>query len=83
MADGFLTEVRTLYQRYPDTLSRTATQALGYRELAAHVRGECTEGEAVAEAIRRTTKFAKRQERWFRRDPRITWLEQPERVPTY
>ena len=51
--------------------------------MAAHVRGECTEGEAVAEAIRRTTKFAKRQERWFRRDPRITWLEQPERVPTY
>ena len=83
MADGFLAEVRTLYQRYPDTLSRTATQALGYRELAAHVRGECTEGEAVAEAIRRTTKFAKRQERWFRRDPRITWLEPPERVPTY
>lgn len=83
MADGFLDEVRTLHQRYPDTLSRTAAQALGYRELAAHVRGECTEVEAVAEAIRRTTKFAKRQERWFRRDPRITWLDQPERVPTY
>lgn len=76
MADGFLDEVCTLHQRYPDTLSRTAAQALGYRELAAHVRGVCTEDEAVAEAIRRTTKFAKRQERWFRRDPRITWLDQ-------
>lgn len=83
MADGFLDEVRALQQRYPSALSRTATQALGYRELAAHMRGECTEGEAVAEAIRRTTKFAKRQERWFRRDPRITWIDQPERVPTY
>jgi len=83
MADGFLDEVRALQRSYPNALSRTATQALGYRELTAHVRGECTEGEAVAEAIRRTTKFAKRQERWFRRDPRITWIDQPERVPTY
>ena len=75
MGDGFLEEVTKLHHRYPGTLSRSAGQALGYRELLSHVRGECSLDDAVAEAIRRTTMFAKRQERWFRRDPRITWID--------
>lgn len=74
MADGWLEEVRTLSAR-PGGLSPTAAQALGYRELLAHLRGECSEEEAVAETIRRTRRFARRQLRWFRRDPRIQWVD--------
>ncbi len=71
--DGFLDEVAALVAR-PGGWSRTAAQALGYRELAAHLAGECTLDEAVAVTVRRTRQFAVRQERWFRRDPRIVWL---------
>jgi tRNA dimethylallyltransferase len=71
---GFLAEVRALADR-PAGLSRTAGQALGYRELLAHVRGELTLPDAVALAVRRTNQFARRQARWFRRDPRITWVD--------
>lgn len=71
---GFLDEVRRLVDaRRP--LSRSAGQALGYKELAGHVRGECTLDEALDLAVRRTRRFARRQERWFRRDPRIHWVD--------
>jgi tRNA dimethylallyltransferase len=69
---GLLDEVRALAARQPPA-SRTARQALGYRELLAHVAGHGTLEEAADEAVRRTRRFARRQERWFRRDPRITW----------
>lgn len=71
---GFLDEVRGLLAR-PAGLSRTASQALGYRELIDHVEGRCSLDEAVARIITRTRQFARRQERWFRRDPRITWID--------
>ena len=74
MADGFLDEVRALEER---TISRTASQALGYKELLAHLRGETTIDEALELAVVRTCRFARRQERWFRRDPRISWLDAP------
>jgi len=77
LAAGFLAEVRTLAAR-PGGLSRTARQALGYRELLAHVEEGVPLEEAVATAIARTRAFARRQWAWFRRDPRITWLD-PER----
>jgi tRNA dimethylallyltransferase len=70
---GFLDEVRVLRER-PGGLSRTARQALGYRELLAHLAGDCTLDEAVDEAVRRTRQFARRQRVWFRRDPRIEWV---------
>lgn len=70
LAGGFLDEVRGLRHR----MSRTARQALGYRELLAHLAGECSLDEAVDAAVRRTRAFARRQRAWFRRDPRITWL---------
>lgn len=72
MADGFLDEVRSL-ARAP--ISRTASQALGYKELLAHIRGEATLDDALETAVVRTRRFARRQERWFRRDPRIRWLD--------
>jgi tRNA dimethylallyltransferase len=74
MAAGLLEEVRTLAAR-PAGLSRTARQALGYRELLAHVEDGVSLEQCVAEAVRRTRAFARRQWAWFRRDPRIRWLD--------
>lgn len=72
LAAGFVDEVRVLAAR-PGGLSATARQALGYRELLAHVEVGVPLEEAVEAARRRTRRFARRQERWFRRDPRIRW----------
>ena len=72
MAAGFLDEVERVRSA---GWSKTAAQALGYKELAAHLDGECTLDEALDEAKRRTRRFARRQQRWFRRDPRITWFD--------
>ena len=69
---GFIDEVRALAGR---SLSRTAGQALGYKELLAYVRGTSSLDEAVALAVARTRRFAVRQERWFRRDPRVRWVD--------
>jgi tRNA dimethylallyltransferase len=71
---GFLEEVRVLAGG-PAGLSRTARQALGYRELLAHVEQGVPLAEATADGIRRTRSFARRQRAWFRRDPRITWID--------
>ena len=74
MADGFLAEVERLLAD-PRGLSRTARQALGYRELASHVEEGVPLDDALDLAIRRTRRFARRQASWFRRDPRIRWLD--------
>ena len=74
LADGFLDEVRRLSAA---GMSRTARQALGYRELLDHLAGACSLADAVDAAVRRTREFARRQRAWFRRDPRITWLGTP------
>jgi tRNA dimethylallyltransferase len=55
-------------------LSRTAAQAIGYKEVLAHLAGETDEDEAYDVIARRTRSFARRQRMWFRRDPRIDWL---------
>jgi tRNA dimethylallyltransferase len=73
LADGFVDEVARLNAR-PGGVSRTASQALGYKELGAHLAGELSLDDAVDQAIRRTRQFARRQRAWFRRDPRIEWL---------
>ena len=73
MIDGGLVgEVEGLITT-PGGLSRTARQALGYKELLDHLDGGTSLDEAIATVIARTTRFAVRQERWFRRDPRIRW----------
>jgi tRNA dimethylallyltransferase len=71
---GFLGEVAHLATR-PGGLARTARQALGYRELLGHLAGEASFEAAVAETLARTRAFARRQERWFRRDPRVEWFD--------
>jgi tRNA dimethylallyltransferase len=73
MAAGLLDEVVGLLDR-PGGLSRTAMQALGYKELIAHLHGECSLDEAVETVVVRTRQYAVRQERWFRRDPRVRWV---------
>jgi len=52
----------------------TASRALGYAQVLRHLAGEDTEGEAREETVRATRRFARRQDAWFRRDPRIRWL---------
>ncbi|RME46449.1 MAG: tRNA (adenosine(37)-N6)-dimethylallyltransferase MiaA, partial [Deltaproteobacteria bacterium] len=54
-------------------------RALGYRQIVAHLRGECSLSEAVASIQRETRRFAKRQLTWFRKDPEIVWFH-PEAV---
>jgi tRNA dimethylallyltransferase len=72
--DGFVEEVATLDAR-PEGWSRTAAQALGYRELIEHVRHGRPLDECRDLAISRIRRFATRQDRWFRRDPRVAWID--------
>jgi tRNA dimethylallyltransferase len=53
----------------------TASRALGYQQLLRHLDGEYTLEDARAETIKATKRFARRQESWFRRDPRVRWLD--------
>ena len=53
---------------------RTASAALGYAQVLRFLDGEWTEQRAREETVRATKRFARRQDSWFRRDPRITWL---------
>ena len=72
IADGLVAEVERLAAI---GLSRTAGQALGYKEIVAALEGEMSQDEAVELIITRTRQFAVRQERWFRRDPRVRWVD--------
>ena len=72
VAAGLVDEVRALAAR-PEGISRSARQALGYREVLAHVEDGDPLADCLEEAVRRTRVFARRQASWFRRDPRITW----------
>ncbi len=69
---GLVAEVERVLSAGP---SKTARQALGYREIIDHLNGRCSLEVAIEDTIRRTRQFAVRQERWFRRDPRITWVD--------
>jgi tRNA dimethylallyltransferase len=69
---GLLAEVTALLER---PISRTARQALGYKELIEHLEGRCTLEAAVATIVTGTRQLAVRQERWFRRDPRVRWID--------
>jgi tRNA dimethylallyltransferase len=72
---GFVDEVRALAEGSPSLRQGlTASRALGYRQLLAHLDGELTEEQAREQTVAATRKFARRQGGWFRRDPRIHWL---------
>lgn len=72
IADGLIDEVRMLAA---GGFSRTAGQALGYKEIHQYLDGQIGKDEAIDLTITRTRQFAVRQERWFRRDPRIRWVD--------
>ncbi len=74
MDAGLLEEVRSLRERFGE-LSPAALQALGYRELGAHLDGECDLAEAVRLTMRNTRHFARRQVNWFAKLPGIEWFE--------
>jgi len=71
---GWLDECRALLA-LPKPLSREATQALGYKTLFAHLRGETTLAEAQARICFDTHHFARKQLGWYRRFPEATWIE--------
>jgi tRNA dimethylallyltransferase len=61
---------------------RTAGSAIGYREVTAYLDGDLTLDEARERTISATRRFARRQDSWFRKDPRVVWVryDDPERV---
>ncbi|MGW0878473.1 tRNA (adenosine(37)-N6)-dimethylallyltransferase MiaA [Streptomyces sp. NPDC002671] len=70
---GLVDEVRAL-EAQGLREGRTASRALGYQQVLAALAGDCTEAEARDETVRATKRFARRQDSWFRRDPRVHWL---------
>jgi tRNA dimethylallyltransferase len=71
---GFVDEVRTL-EGEGLRQGLTASRALGYAQVLAFLSGECTEAEARDDTVRATRRFARRQESWFNRDPRVQWRD--------
>jgi tRNA dimethylallyltransferase len=70
---GLVDEVAAL-ERAGLREGRTASRALGYAQVLRFLAGEYDEDEARAQTILATRRFARRQEAWFRRDPRVSWL---------
>ena len=70
---GLVDEVRAL-ERHGLREGRTACRALGYAQVLRFLAGECTEDGARLATVAGTRRFARRQDAWFRRDPRIGWL---------
>jgi tRNA dimethylallyltransferase len=71
---GFVAEVRRLAEAGLRE-GRTASRALGYAQVLHVLDGHWSQEQAAEETVRATRRFARRQESWFRRDPRITWLD--------
>jgi tRNA dimethylallyltransferase len=78
---GFVDEVRGLVG-HGLREGRTANRALGYQQVLAFLDGEITEAEAKEQTITGTRRFARRQDSWFRKDPRVVWVgwDDPARV---
>jgi tRNA dimethylallyltransferase len=77
LSGGWLDEIgQLLRDGVPE--SAPAFQAIGYRQLLRHVRGSCTVEHAMADTIRATRQYAKRQETWFRRERVAAWFRSPD-----
>ena len=72
LAAGWLEETRRLRERFPDNAKPFGF--LGYRQLAAHLRGELSLRDAIKRTKQETRQFAKRQITWFRKEPGVEWL---------
>ena len=77
MEQGLLEEVSALASS-PGGLSRTARQAVGYRELLRHIETGAALEECVTDAITQSRRLARRHRSWFNRDPRIEWFAEPD-----
>jgi tRNA dimethylallyltransferase len=71
---GLEAEVRSLAARGLRD-GQTASRALGYQQMLRYLDGEWTLDQAREETMKATRRFARRQESWFRRDPRVRWLD--------
>jgi tRNA dimethylallyltransferase len=80
-AEGFVEEVEALLGRGLAE-GRTASRAIGYREVMGFLAGDRTLAEAIEQTKTATRRFARRQDSWFRKDPRIVWVahDDPDRV---
>jgi tRNA dimethylallyltransferase len=74
LESGWIEEVRRLVAAGV-TEDRTPMKAIGYREIAAHLRGELDREELRERIVVATRRFAKRQATWFNREPCIEWVE--------
>ena len=70
---GFVEEVRRLVEAGLRK-GKTASRGLGYRQVLDFLSGSITEAEAEEQTVSATRRFARRQDSWFRKDPRIRWL---------
>ncbi|MGA0866156.1 MAG: tRNA (adenosine(37)-N6)-dimethylallyltransferase MiaA [Candidatus Nanopelagicaceae bacterium] len=73
-SEGFVAEVDLLLER-GILEGRTARAAIGYSQIIDYRLGKVSESEAKEETKRATRAFARRQETWFSRDERITWIK--------
>jgi tRNA dimethylallyltransferase len=84
--DGLVDEVRALARADGPAgglrAGRTASRALGYAQVLRFLDGDWTQEQAREQTIQATRRFARRQESWFRRDPRVRWLPADQPVPT-
>ena len=80
-AAGFVAEVEALLEQGL-AHGRTANRAIGYREVMGFLAGDRSLDEAVEQTKVATRRFARRQDSWFRKDPRIVWVahDDPDRV---
>lgn len=79
LAQGLEQEVQRLLNAGVDPQT-TAMQAIGYKELASALRGECTVEEAASRIKQASRNYAKRQLTWFRRNDKIRWIY-PDETP--
>ncbi len=77
LEQGLVKEVEALYREGYDS-NLVSMQGLGYKEILAYLKGECTLEEAVYVLKRDTRHFAKRQITWFKREKEITWVNKNE-----
>ena len=73
-AKGLVAEVAALAERGLRE-GRTASRALGYQQVLAYLDGRCTEEQAAKDTAAGTRRFARKQLGWWRRDPRIAWVD--------
>ena len=74
MDSGLVDEVKKLMSLGIEK-NKTAAQAIGYKEILAHLNGEYSLDRAIELIKRNTRRFAKHQLTWFRKDERIEWFD--------